>query len=455
MNEKAFKLGNMRIPKLLITLSLPAMISMLVQATYNIVDSIFVAQVSEEALAAINIAFPLQMIIISIMVGLGIGITSFISRSLGAKKPEEAANAALHGYLIGAVLWIGLIVVALTVPRIFFERATDNQEVIDQGVKYITIIIFMSIGRIFAKVSASILVGNGDMISSVKIQLLGAISNIILDPLLIFGVLFIPGMGIVGAAVATSAAQVISMIYGLYLIFIVNRKALGLKVRLFRINGRIIGLLLIVGLPAMIMQGLSSVMIIYINLILTEFSNTAINVMGVYFKLQSLIFMPIFGLCQGLMPIIGYNFGARNKDRIMEAITFATKVSLAIMLVGLIVFQLIPRQLLWLFNASELMYSLGISAFRTLSLGFLFASFSIIMSTVFIGLGKAYLSLVSSLLRQVVILLPLASYLSNRIGLDGVWRAFPITEVITFGITVLLAVLIHRMVIRKLDPVLA
>lgn len=450
MNDKAYKLGNMKIPKLLISLALPAMISMLVQATYNIVDSIFVAMISEDALTAVNLAFPLQMIIISVVVGLGIGITSYVSRSIGAKKLDDAKNASLHGYFIGFILWIILIIFALIVPRAFFERATDNQVVIEYGVKYISIIIYLSIGRIFAKVSAAILAGNGDMISSVKIQLVGAITNIIMDPIIIFGVLFIPAMGVVGAAIATSAAQLISMSYGLYLIFKVNKKTLGLRIKLFKINRRIILLLSVVGLPAMIMQGLSSVMIIYMNLILVEFSETAVNVMGVYFKLQSLIFMPVFGLCQGLMPIVGFNYGAKNRDRILEAVKFAVKISLGIIVVGILFFQILPKQLLWLFSASDNMTEIGVVAFRTISLGFLFASFSIVMSTVFIGLGKAYLSLLSSLLRQIAILIPLASYLSKLVGVEGVWRAFPITEVFTFVITVILTIWIYKSTLVKI-----
>jgi putative MATE family efflux protein len=442
----------MDMKKLILKMSLPVMLSMIIQALYNIVDSIFVAKISEQSLTALSIAFPIQMIIISIFVGLGVGINSFMSRKLGEGNKIAASSAALHGMLLGIILWTVLAISASFLPKLFINLFTDDPLVQSYALEYITIVMIFSFGSIIAEVCMNILRAQGDMISSMKIQLIGAITNIILDPILIFGFLFVPKMGIKGAAIATIIGQIIAMFYALFHVF-KKKNILSFSFKNFKFNKNITTEVLKVGIPAMFMQMLGSVMISCVNLILATFSDTAIAVFGAYFKMQSLIYMPAFGLFQGSMPIIGFNYGAKNKKRVMDAIKYACLFSMVITLFGTIILQVLPNQLLALFNSTDAMTSIGIQCLKIISLGFIFSGISMTLSMVFQALGYAHISLIVSFLRQIVLLLPLAYILSRFIGLSGVWIAFPISEIITFIISLFYMKKIYKKKIQTLNPV--
>ena len=433
MKKNIHNLGNMDIKRLIIKMSLPAMLSMIVQALYNVVDSIFVAKISEQALTALSLAFPIQIIIVAIFVGLGVGINSFMSRKLGEGNKDDAVNAAEHGFAIGIVLWIFLAICSTFVPKIFFKLFTDDPVVLEYAIQYTTIVMMFSIGSILAEVCMNILRATGDMISSMKIQLVGAITNIILDPLLIFGLLFFPELGVRGAAIATIAGQIIAMLFALTLILKKDNE-LKLNIKKFHYKNYITIEIFKVGVPAMIMQVVGSIMVSGLNLILSAFSGTAVAVFGAYFKLQSFIYMPVFGLTQGIMPIVGFNYGAKNKSRVLEAVKYGCIFAGLIMLVGTTIFQILPRQLLMLFSSTAQMEAIGIGCLRIISIGFMVSGVVIVMSTVFQALGFAQGSLIISFARQLLLLLPIAFILSKLIGLTGVWMAFPISEVASLSI---------------------
>lgn len=429
MNKQANKMGTMPIPKLLFSMALPAIIAMMVQALYNIVDSIFVSRLGEEALTAISLAFPIQLIIIAFFVGLGIGINSLVSRKLGEGRPEEATNAAEHGLMIAGILYVIIAILAFVIPRRFFASFTDNVLVVEYGVQYTTIVMLFAFGRIFAQAGISTMQGTGEMVKPMKAMMIGAVGNMILDPILIFGWFGLPALGIRGAAIATVMAQILSMFYVFHAIF-KQKVSLHLDMKSFHYDASMIRQIVVVGLPAAIMQALGSVMLTGLNLILASFSDSAVAVLGVYYKLQSFIFMPIFGLGQGTLPIVGFNYGAKNRGRLMEAIRVAVIAAVSFMILGTVIFQLLPDTLLRLFNASPAMMDIGVHAFRTISWIFPMAGLSIVLSTSFQAMGKAHLSMVVSFIRQLVVLLPAAYFLGRVFGLDAVWYAFVLSEVI-------------------------
>ncbi|MGH4124730.1 MAG: MATE family efflux transporter [Clostridium sp.] len=450
MKENMYKLGNMDIKKLIIKMSLPAMLSMIVQALYNVVDSIFVAKISEQALTALSIAFPIQLIIVSIFVGLGVGINSFMSRKLGEGNKNDAINTAEHGFAIGIILWIILAICSAFVPEMFSKLFTEDPVVIKYAVQYTRIIMLFSFGSIISEVCMNILRSTGDMLSSMKIQLLGAITNIVLDPILIFGLLFFPKLGVKGAAIATVIGQISAMLYALKLV-LRNKNGLKLNLKKFHYSSDITGEIFKVGIPAMFMQMLGSIMVSGINLILAGFSGTAVAVFGAYFKLQSFIYMPVFGLTQGIMPIVGYNYGAKNKHRVLETVKYGCIFACAIMLVGTTVFVIFPRQLLMLFSSTQQMEAIGIECLRIISVGFAFSGIAIVLSTVFQALGKAAVSLIISFARQIIILIPLAFILSKLIGLTGIWISFPISEATSLIISGYFAIKVYREKIQNLE----
>jgi putative MATE family efflux protein len=429
MDQKENKMGSMPIPKLLFQMALPAIIAMMVQALYNVVDSIFVSRLGEEALTALSLAFPIQLIIIAFFVGLGIGINSLVSRKLGEKDVESATNAAEHGFIIAGILYVIIVILAFLIPKVFFSKFTDDPLVIEYGVQYITIVMLFAFGRIFAQAGISVMQGTGEMVKPMKAMMVGAVGNMILDPILIFGWFGVPAMGIRGAAIATVAAQCLSMLYVFHAIF-KQKISLELNMKSFHYDSKIVKQIITVGLPAAIMQALGSVMLTGLNLILASFSGSAVAVLGVYFKLQSFIFMPIFGLSQGTLPIVGYNFGAKNRSRMMEAIKVAILTAVSIMVLGTIIFQFFPSSLLKMFNSSPAMMSIGVHAFRTISWIFPMAGISIVLSTSFQAMGKAHLSMVVSFIRQLVVLLPSAYFFGKYFGLDAVWYSFVASEVV-------------------------
>lgn len=444
------KMGTMPVGKLLISMSLPAMFSMLIQALYNVVDSIYVAQIGEDALTAVSLAFPVQNFLIAVSVGTCIGLNSLISRRLGERREHEASLAATHGVLIALVEWVGFLIFGLFFCRIFFQAFTDNPTVIQMGIDYTSIVTIFSFGCFVEITLEKNLQATGNMIYPMLFQLTGAITNIILDPIFIFGWFGLPAMGVKGAAIATVGGQILSMFFAIYII-VRKEHAVQIHFKGFRFSGQIVKDIFAVGFPSIIMQSISSVMIMVLNNILIVFSQAAVAVLGVYFKLQSFIFMPVFGLGHGSMPIMGYNFGARNKKRLVHTLKLSSTISLCIMIVGLLIFQFGAKYLLMMFNASEEMMEIGVSALRTISLCFPAAALGISFSNFFQAIGEGKNSLLISVLRQLFILLP-AAWLISRIGtLNQVWLAFPIAEVFALIVSILLLKLTYKSKIHDME----
>lgn len=436
-------MGFMPIGKLIMTMSWPAILSMLTQALYNVVDSFFVSRLGEEALAAVTYIFPFQFLMISVAVGTSVGINSLISRRLGAKRFEEANLAASHGYRLSFFSWIPFLIIGLFLSHPLLRFMTDTPYIIENGSVYLSIIMICSI-MVFVQVTTEkILQATGNMIVPMLCGLVGGISNIILDPLLIFGLGPFPQMGVTGAAVATVLGQALALILGQYILFF-KKHPVKVSLRGWKWNGQIVKDIYAVGGPAILMQGLGSILQFCMNMILGSFTETAVAVMGIYGRLQSFIFMPCIGLNQGVLPIMGYNYGAQNRQRFMEAFKKGFLAAFCIMLFGFILFQLFSYQLIEAFNAknSQDMFEIGVPAFRAISWCFMPASFGIMASSLFQASGHGFLSLWGSLIRQFVGVLPLALLFAKTMGLGMVWYSFPLAEI--FG-TLYFALMLHHM----------
>ena len=428
------KMGTMPIGKLIIQISLPMMISMLVQALYNVVDSIFVAQISENALTAVSLAFPIQNLMISTAVGTGVGINALLSMRLGQHDEKAVSNTAMHGIILGILSTLIFVVLGLFIPRGYLQSQTNNPEIIELGVEYLKVIMIISIGMFGAITFERLLQSTGKTVLSMISQLCGAITNIILDPILIFGIGPFPKMGISGAAWATVIGQILATVIALCLNLFFN-KEIKLRIRKFRLNSRIIYDIYKVGFPSIVLSSIGSVLTYFLNLILGAFSATAIAVFGVYFKLQSFIFMPVYGLNNGIVPIVAYNYGAKQKERINKTITFGNILAVGIMLIGVALFEFIPGPLLSMFNASEEMLKIGIPALRIIAIHFPFAALTITFISVFQALGRGIICMVISFVRQLIILLPAAWLLSLSGNVDNIWWAFIIAELIALSIS--------------------
>lgn len=422
------KMGVMPLNRLLISMSVPMMISMLVQALYNIVDSMFVAQLSENALTAVSLAFPAQNLMIAVATGTGVGVNAALSRNLGEKNFERANKIADHALFLAALSYVVFALFGLCFARQFFRLQTDIEEIVDLGTTYLRVCTIASFGLFMEITCERLLQSTGKTIYSMYTQGLGAIINIVLDPILIFGYFGAPALGIAGAAGATVIGQIIAFCLGFFFNKTRNHE-ITISLRNFKPNGEIISHIYAVGIPSIIMASIGSIITFGMNKILIAFSSTATAVFGIYFKLQSFVFMPVFGLNNGTVPIIAYNYGAGKPDRIMGTLKLAAMYAVTIMLIGLAVVQLIPDKLLMIFSASDTMLSIGIPALRTISLSFLFAGFSIVCSSMFQALGHGMLSLWISVFRQLVVLLPVAFVFAKLGGLHVVWFAFPIAEV--------------------------
>ena len=441
------KMGVMPVNKLLFTMSMPMIISMLVQALYNVIDSIFVAQIGETALAAVSLAFPVQNLIIAVSVGTGVGVNALLSRSLGEKNQKSANLTAVNGLFVFFLSYLVFAVFGIFFARTYFTIQTSNQEIIDQGTTYLSICSIFSFGIFLEIALERIMQSTGRTIYNMITQGLGAIINIVLDPIMIFGLFGFPRMGIMGAAVATVTGQIVAMLLLLYY-NITKNPDVNMSMKGFRPDGRTILEIYRVGLPSIIMQSISSVMTFGVNKILLMFSETAVSVFGIYFKLQSFIFMPVFGMNNALVPIVAYNYGARHKDRIMKTVRTSVAAAVSIMLVGLIIFQVFPAQLLMMFDASEHMLEIGIPALRLISLSFLFAGYCIVVGSVFQALGNGVYSLVVSVARQLVCILPLAFVFAELFGLHAVWYAFPLSEIISMVMT---TILFRRIYVKRIQ----
>lgn len=425
---KENKMGVMPVRKLLITMALPMMASMLVQALYNVVDSIFVSRLSEDALTAVSMAFPMQNLMIGVASGIGVGTNALLSRYLGKKEPEKANEIAMHGIFLIICSCILFLLIGVFLTRPFFLMQGAKGEIVTYGQDYLEIILICSFACFFQIIFERLLQSTGRTIYSMYTQGTGAIINIILDPIMIFGLCGFPKMGIRGAAIATVTGQFVAAVMAL----IFNRKVnkeLHITFRHFRLSLRKVGQILLIGVPSVIMIAIGSIMTVCINKILGAFTSTAVAVFGAYFKLQSFVFMPIFGLNSGMVPIIAFNYGAKKYDRVMETVKHAVIFAVSIMLFGLVCVQLFPKQMLLLFDASDNMLGIGIPAMRIISISFIFAGYCIIASSFFQALGNGFYSMMVSFIRQLIFLVPLAYLLSKTGNINLVWFAWPIAEI--------------------------
>ena len=442
------KMGTMPVKRLLVTMSLPMIISMLVQALYNIVDSVFVSMINQAALTAVSMAFPIQNLLIAVSAGTCVGVNALLSRSLGERNAKNANLAAVNGLFLAFVSFLFFALFGIFGARFFFESQTDNPVIIEYGIQYLQIVCIFSFGLFGEMMFERILQSTGQTFYCMITQGTGAIINIILDPILIFGLLGVPAMGIRGAAAATVFGQIVAMVLAAMLTHAKN-KDVRISFKGFSPHKRTISIIYQVGVPSIIMQSISSVMTFGLNKILISFSETAVAVFGVYFKLQSFIFMPIFGLNNGMIPIIAYNYGARNKKRIMETVRLSIGIAVGIMLIGLAVFQLMTPQLLMLFQADADMLSIGVPALRIISLSFLFAGYCIIVGSVFQAMGNGVYSLIISVARQLVCILPLAYFFAQVFGLHAVWYSIPLAEITS---VVLSSILFRKIYVEKIKP---
>ena len=442
-------MGVMPVRRLLITMALPMMISMLVQALYNVVDSIFVAQISESALTAVSLVFPFQNLMISIGVGTAVGVNALLSRSLGEKNFALADQTAENGVFLSLLSYLAVLVLSLTLAQPFMAIQIDDPEIISYGVSYLRLVGGLSVGMFAAIMLERLLQSTGRTFYTMITQGLGAVINIVLDHLMIFGIGPFPEMGVAGAALATVIGQCVGAVLALYY-NIRHNPEIHPRLRGFRSNGAVIRRIYAVGVPSILLSSIGSVMTFGMNQILTSFTSTATAVFGIYFKVQSFAFMPIFGLNNGMVPIVSYNLGAQKKKRLVGTVKFAFLLALCIMIAGFLVFQLLPAPILRLFDASDTMLSIGVPALRIISISFLLASGSIISISTLQALGKGVQSMTISFTRQLIVLLPVAWLLSLRGTLESIWWAFPIAEVVTLALSVFLLAHAYRTLVKPM-----
>lgn len=446
---KENKMGVMPVPRLLFSMAIPMMISMLVQALYNIVDSIFVSRISEAAFTSVSLAFPMQNLMIGVASGIGVGMNALVSKKLGEKDFETADKAAMQGLFLAFCSYVIFAILGLTVSRQFMLGQNQVPEIVDGGVTYLTIVCLVSVGLFGQIIMERLLQSTGLTFYAMISQITGALINMIMDPILIFGLLGFPKLGIAGAALATVFGQVVATLLALY--FNISRnKEITLKLSNLKPDSAIIGQILKVGIPSTIMVAIGSVMTFGMNKILGTFTSTAQAVFGAYYKLQSFIMMPVFGLNNGMIPIIAYNYGARNKDRIIQTIKLSIITAVVIMVGGLLLLQIFPGQLLGFFNASDQLLAIGIPALRIISLSYVFAGFCIVASSIFQAFGNGVFSMIVSILRQLGVLLPSAWLFSLTGKLVMVWWAYPLAELMSVIMCVIFLIRIYRRIICKL-----
>ncbi len=447
--ERENKMGVLPINKLLITMSLPMMASMLVQALYNIVDSIFVSRVAEDALTAVSMAFPLQMLMIALAGGTGVGINAILSRALGEKEFDKANKTAVNGIFLSVISYLLFLVIGLTVVRPFYMSQTTDPEIIEYGVQYLTIVLTCSFGIFGQFIFERLLTSTGRTFYTMITQGTGAIINLIMDPILIFGLLGAPKMGVAGAALATIIGQIVAAV--LACIFNIKKNPdIHISFKGFKPDGKLIGNIYKIGVPSIIMQSIGSLMVYIMNKILIGFSSTAVAVFGVYFKLQSFVFMPVFGLNNGMIPIVAYNYGAEKKDRMMKTWKLAWIYATAIMVAGVAVVEAIPGVLLGFFDASAEMTAMGTVALRIIGIHFPVAAYCIVTGSMFQALGVSVYSMIVSIMRQIVVLIPAAYLLSLLGNVDYVWWSFPIAEVMSAAVTTLFFKRIYEKTIKHI-----
>ncbi|MCR4654019.1 MAG: MATE family efflux transporter [Eubacterium sp.] len=447
---KENKMGTMPVGKLLFTMALPIIISMIIQALYNIVDSMYVSEINEGALTAVSLVFPIQNLMIAIATGTGVGINALLSRFLGEKKFEDANNVAHHGIFLGIISSLVVSVLMFTLAPHFIRIQTTDPAIYDGGVIYMRICCGLNFGIFMQITLERLLTATGKTLCTMTSQGIGAIINIIMDPLLIFGIGPFPEMGIAGAAAATVFGQCVAACIALTLNLRLN-KEIHINMRKFRPNLPLIGEIYKIAIPSIVMVSIGSVMTFGMNMILIRYleSSTAAAVFGVYFKINSIIFMPIFGLNNAMVPIIAYNYGAKHRLRIRQTVRLAATFAVCLMLIGIGLFWIVPDKLLGIFHASKKMLAIGVPALRTISISFIFAGYCIVIGSVMQALGRAFYSMINSLTRQLILLLPSAFILAVFFGLDGVWWSYNIAEI---G-SLILTTIFYRIVRRELiDP---
>ncbi len=446
-NIQENKMGVMPVPKLLFNMAIPMVVSMLMQALYNIVDSAFVGMYSTHALEAVSIAFPIQNLMIAFATGTGVGINALLSRHLGEKKFEAADTTANTGLFLAICSYIFFAILGLTIVRPFFSMQSDIAEVVNYGEEYLTVILLCGFGIFGEITNERLLQATGRTVYSMITQGTGAVLNIILDPIMIFGYCGMPALGVKGAAIATVIGQCVAFILALIFNIKVNKEVNIRISKIFKPQLQEIIKIYEIGIPSIIMTSITSFLTVGMNLILKKFSEDAITVFGVYFKLNSFVFMPVFGLNNGMVPILSYNYGAKKHDRIIKTVRLGMSCAVIYMLAGLAVFEIMPDKLLMIFSASENVMNIGVTALRIIGLSFIFAGIGIVSSTVFQSIGNPLHSLLISVLRQLVIILPVAYLLSLTGSVSNVWWSYPIAEVASF----ILSVFFLRKTFKKLN----
>lgn len=449
MDSRTNKMATKAMLPLIASMAIPPIISMLIQSLYNIIDSIFVAKISENALTAVSLAFPVQNLILACAVGTGVGINSYIARSLGAGKKEQAECAAAQGLLLTMFHYLLFLVFGLLLIKPFFRLFTDVEDIYQMGCDYTYVVVLLSFGNLFHISIEKIIQSTGKMLISMLIQASGAILNIILDPILIFGLYGFPALGVKGAAIATVIAQITAFLISLF-VLLSGKLDVKFHFKYLKPKKDTIANIYSVAIPSMMMTALPSILVMCLNSILVQFSNTAVSVFGIYYKIQTFVYMPASGLVQGLRPIIGFNYGARQRDRLLKAVYMGLFVVICIMTLGTLLFLFAPATILAMFNANEHMSTIGIPMLRIICIGFIFSAVSIIISSLYEAMGMGLKSLVISVLRQFIITVPLAFILAKAIGLNGVWICFPIAE----AVAAFVAIILLRKTIKE-DSVLA
>lgn len=443
------KMGTMPVGKLILNMSLPIMFSMLILALYNIVDSIFVAMINEEAFTALSLAFPIQNLITSFSVGTSIGVNAVLSRRLGEQNQEAVNKSAVNGLFLAVCTAVVFCILGYFLITPYLQSQASNPVIVEYGIEYMHIVVFCSVIPLLGIMSDKLLQSTGRTFYTMITQISAAVTNIILDPIMIFGLGPVPEMGVYGAAIATVIGQIVGLVLSLF--FNVKKNPdVQIKIKGFRPDLKIIGEIYKIGIPSIILSSITSVTAYFLNLILGAFTSTAIAVYGSFIKLNSFVFMPVFGLNGGIVPIVAYNYGARNKERIQKAIKIGITMALVIMIAGVAVFELIPGILLKLFSASDSMLEIGKPALRIIAPSFIGAAIAICLSSVFQAFGKAMYSMTISLIRQLAVLLPAAYLLSLAGNLNLVWFSFLIAEVASISFSLFYLARINRKIISKL-----
>ncbi len=430
MDYQENKMGTHKIMPLLLSMSIPPTISMMTSALYNIVDSIFVARLGTDALAAVSLAFPIQIFIIAVAIGSGVGVNSYISRKLGEKNFAEADSAAEHGIVLSVIHFLILFVLGFLFIKPFFRMFTENQEILSMGCSYAYIVTFFSLGIIMQIGIEKTLQATGNTLTPMFLQIIGAGTNIILDPIMIYGYFGFPPMGVTGAAIATICGQFAALSCSLYVLYF-RKQAVKIQMKKFKWNSKTVKQIYSVSIPCFFIISIGSFLVMGINFILTGISAIAVSLFGIYYKLQTFVYMPTSGITQGAMPIMGYNYGAGNRKRLLETLNYSMIICAAINLAGTFIFWVFPREILLLFKASDEMMTLGISALKIISISFIFGSICFIFACFLQAIGKGMASLVITLLRQLIIILPAAFVMGKLWGLNGVWASFIAAEFLT------------------------